>query len=260
MSGHSKWAKIKRQKGANDAKRGALFTKLAKNITLAASEGGGDPTMNFGLRLSVEKAKQANMPLDNINRAIKKGTGEIEGGQIQKINYEGIGPAASAFIVACSTDNTNRTVSEIRRMFDLAGGSLGASGSAMWNFEEKGVITIKPEVLVKSEKFGKEDTYEPVKIEDLELELFDIEGIIDIKTNEGEDGVEIDIYTEKQDLGSVHKKIEEKQLNIQNAELQFIAKDPIKIDEAAQERVLKLMDELDDHDDVDNVFVNIDLG
>lgn len=257
MSGHSKWSKIKRKKGANDAKRGAIFTKLAKLITIAAAEGGGDPGMNFTLRLAMDKAKEANMPIANIERAVKKGTGEIEGGLIQKISYEATGISGSAFIVQCSSDNTNRTVSEVRNLFESAGGALVSSGSTAWQFDEVGLIEIWALKLKKSEQFGKDDEYVPIDIEELELELYDIEGIQNIEISK-EDNT-LTITTEKNSFSEVHKTIESMDLKIDSADLAYVPKDPVSVDEKTQEKILKLMSDLDDSDDVDNVFTNVDL-
>jgi len=143
MSGHSKWAQIKRQKGATDQKRGNLFTKLAKGITIAARDGGGDPASNFKLRLAVDQAKQSNMPKDNIERAIKRGAGELEGGQIEEAIYEGFGPSGVAIIIETLTDNKNRTVSNVKHILTKYGGGLGSSNSVLWQFERKGVVRIR---------------------------------------------------------------------------------------------------------------------
>ena len=243
MSGHSKWAKIRHKKGANDAKRGALFTKLAKAITIAASEGGGDPDMNFTLRLAIDKAKKANMPIDNIDRAVKKGTGEGGEGTIQRIVYEGVGPEGTFFIVSCSTDNTNRTVAELRKLFEAGGGNLGTSGTAMWQFSEMGVIIVKPERLKKAEKFGKDDSYEPIDIDELQLELIDIDGVKDIVKSENEDGEDVlEIKTDKNDFAKVHKLVEAVNIAIQSAELQFVPNDFLKVNSGVEGRVLSLME------------------
>jgi YebC/PmpR family DNA-binding regulatory protein len=256
MSGHSKWSKIKRKKGANDAKRGALFTKLAKAITIAASEGGSDPVMNFVLRLSIDSAKKANMPLNNIERAVKKGSGELEGGKIMRTVYEGIGPSGSSFIVRCSTDNTNRTISELRKIFDNAGGTIGASGSQMWQFEEKGVLVLQSMRLLKSDKFGKEDEFVSVDQDELEMSLMEVVGIEDIRRTEDD---YFEIYTSRNDFAEVHKVIDSMGIKIDEAELKFIPKDRISPTEEVISKVLTLMENLDDHDDVDGVFTNIDV-
>lgn len=257
MSGHSKWAKIKRQKGANDIKRGALFTKLAKIIAIAASEGGGDPDMNFTLRLAVEKAKQANMPLVNIEKAIKRGTGELdEGTRLEKVIYEAVLSNGGSLIIECTTDNKNRTVADLRRLLENNGGTLGVNGSVSWKYDEVGYIVAEPKKLVKSSIFGKEDTYEPVvDIEALEMELIEIEGIRDIQQEEGN----IIVITEKTMYSSVNKTLYSLGLKIQSAEIRFLPKEYISIDEQATTRLLELMSSLDDHDDVENVFTDINL-
>jgi YebC/PmpR family DNA-binding regulatory protein len=257
MSGHSKWAKIKRQKGANDAKRGALFTKFAKLITIAAAEGGGDADMNFTLRLAVEKAREANMPQVNIERAIKKGTGELnDGARIEKVIYEGSLSKGAAFIVSCNTDNKNRTVADLRRIFENHGGSLGTSGSVMWQFDEVGYIELEPKKLIKSQVFGKPDTYEEIKdIDNLELELLEQAGINDIQTVDGQ----LVITTEKAMFTNVLKKIQELTLKVINSEIRFVPKEYLNLDEASSEKALTLMSDLDDHDDVENVFTNVNL-
>lgn len=257
MSGHSKWAKIKRQKGANDAKRGAIFTKLAKAISISASEGGGDPSMNFTLRLTIEKAKQANMPLVNIERAIKKGTGELDDGtKLERVMYEGVMSNGVAFIIDTTTDNKNRTVSELRKVFENKGGSLGTSGSVSWQFDEIGYIEVEAKKLIKSEMFGKEDTYENIEdIDELEMELLEIEGISDIQR---EDGYLV-VITDKSMFTNVLKSIQEKELKINTSELRFLPKEYVNVNEDTSNRVLELMSELDDHDDVENVYTNVNL-
>ncbi len=257
MSGHSKWSKIKRQKGANDAKRGTLFTKLSKAITLAASEGGGDIDMNFSLRLAVEKAKKENMPTDNIDRAIKKGTGESkDGNTISRVTYEGYGPSGSAFIVSTATDNTNRTVAEIRKIFENAGGSLATSGSVMWQFEEYGLVEVEAAKLQKSEKFGQEDTYKDVDIDELEMNIMEIDGILDITRGESND---LEIRTEKTKFNHVYTELEKMKVKILNSDLVFISQEIQSFDSGTTGKVIKLMEALDDHDDVENVFTNINI-
>lgn len=258
MSGHSKWSKIKRKKGAKDAERGAIFTKLSKIITIAASEGGGDPDMNFNLRLAIDNAKNENMPSAKIDRAIKKGTGELDdGARIEKIIYEGTGPGGTFFIVSCSTDNSNRTVADLRKIFEERGGSLGTSGSAMWQFDEKGVIIIKSEKITKSEKFGEEDVFVEIDVEELELELFEIDGIEDVIVDKEDN--EIEIVTEKNSFSSVHKHLVADNIHIIEANLQYVPKSEVQLQENNKEKNTNLMEELSDHDDVDNVFVNFDM-
>lgn len=260
MSGHSKWAKIKRAKGANDAKRGALFTKLAKNITIAASEAGGDPDMNFALRLAIEKAKAANMPADNITRAIKKGTGEGEKVQIQRISYEALGPGGVSLMIDCQTDNTNRTVSEVRKLIENHGGKMVPGGSVAWQFVERGLITILPAVSKKAEKFGAEDTYEDVSIDEVQMSLLDIEGILDINIVEHEiDGNQLEaleVTTDKVDFSNVLKSIEDLSFRLVSAELIKEPKESVNVSAEDMSKLTSLIESVDDHDDVDSVWTN----
>jgi len=239
MSGHSKWATIKRKKAAADAKRGNIFTKLIKEITIAARQGGGDPNGNPRLRLAVDNAKAANMPADNIDRAIKKATGELEGVVYSEIMYEGYAPAGVAILVECATDNKNRTVAEIRHHFTKSGGSMGESGSVAWMFDRKGVITIHREG----------------KPEDDMMEIILDAGADDLQTEE-EFFV---VTTSLESFEPVRKAVIEKKLKVENASLQWVAKNnlPVAGDEA--EKVMKLIDALEECDDVQNVFSNADF-
>lgn len=239
MSGHSKWSTIKRKKGAADAKRGAIFTKLGNLITIAAREKGGDPDVNFSLRMAIDKAKQANMPKDNIERAIKRGTGELGGAQIQEYIYEGIGPNNSQYIVKALTDNKNRSAAEIRHVFTKYGGSLGA---VMWNFEIKGVIRILDEAIKNTS----------TNLEELELELID-SGADDIKKEtEG-----ITIITQIEDLQKVKKFLDDKEVATESADIEYIAKDTISISDDEQEKQEKFEDALDDLEDVADYYSNV---
>ncbi len=254
MSGHSKWATIKHKKGLKDAKRGALFTKLARNITVAASEGGGDPDMNFSLRLAIDKAKQANMPKDNIERSIKKGTGEIQGEVLRKVSYEAYSATGIAMIIDCTTDNTNRTISEITNLVESSGGKIADVGSVAWQFEEKGLIVIAPEKLKKTEKFGKEDEYVPVEMDDMTLSLMDIEGIQDIKTEVGY----IEVITDKTELKNVSDQISQFGYKIETSELVKIAKDSVPVLVEDRRNLEKVVENMENHDDVDAVWINAD--
>lgn len=261
MSGHSKWAKIKRQKGANDVKKGAIFTKLGRNITLAAKEGGGDMDTNFALRIAVDKAKAVNMPSDNIDRSIKKGIGGDDKSVFQKISYEAI-VAGVAVLIDCQTDNTNRTVSEVKKILEMSGAKLASPGSINWQFSEKGLIVIRPEKLKKSEKFGGKDTYTPLSKEDAEMALLDIEGIEDIEEDEYEDEEEgkfsvLLVTTSKNDFAKALKEIEKLEFRIVSFELIRKANDHIAVDDSTSEKLEKLVTNLEDHDDVDAVWTNI---
>ncbi|MCD4761494.1 YebC/PmpR family DNA-binding transcriptional regulator [bacterium] len=241
MSGHSKWSTIKRAKGAKDAKRGAIFTKLGNQITIAAREKGGDPDANFSLRIAIEKARSANMPKDNISKAIKRGTGELEGGQIEELYYEGIGPAKSQFIVKSLTDNKNRSAATIRHVFTKFGGALG---SVMWNFEQKGVLRITKEELENKN----------IDFDNLELDLIDA-GAQDIqKEDEG-----ITIITKLEDLQKAQKYLEDKEVKIESAGIEYVVKDMAEKTDEDKEKIEKFIEALDDLEDVADYYTNVDV-
>lgn len=262
MSGHSKWAKIKRQKGVTDQKRGAIFTKLGRNITLAAKEGGADPDMNFSLRMAIDKAKAVDMPSDNIERSIKKAAGSDDKTVVQKITYEAVASNGVNLLIDCQTDNINRTVAEIKNLLENCGAKLASMGSVSWQFNEFGLIVVKPAKLKKSEKFGSGDTYESLNLEDLEMELMEIEGVNDIIESESEDKEGnmikvLEVYTNRADFSKVHKAIESKQYQMLSFELIKRAKDPIEVDDNTMEKVERIIDTLDEHEDVDSVWTNL---
>ncbi|MBW1916640.1 MAG: YebC/PmpR family DNA-binding transcriptional regulator [Deltaproteobacteria bacterium] len=240
MSGHSKWSTIKRRKGAQDAKRGKIFSKLIKEITVAARLGGGDPTGNPRLRAAIEAAKAENMPKDNIDRAIKKGTGELEGSSYEEVIYEGYGPAGVAMLVESLTDNKNRTVSDIRYLFSKYGGSMGEAGCVSWMFDKKGVIV-----------FDKASVNEDELLE-AALEA----GADDLQEGESE----LEVLTEPGNFEAVKKALEDKGFNYLLAEIQMHPKSTVRIEEEkSAQQVLKLMEMLEDHDDVQHVFANFDI-
>lgn len=239
MSGHSKWATIRRKKGALDAKRGKLFTKLIKELTIAAREGGGDSAGNPRLRLAVDNAKAANMPADNIERAIKKATGELEGTTISELTYEGYGPGGIALLVEVATDNKNRTVAEVRHLFSKHGGNMGESGSVAWMFEKKGVISLPKQN----------------KSEDDILEIVLNAGAEDLHT---EDEF-FEIQTDVESFEPVRKALLDNNLSLDNASLQWIAKNTINIAGENAEKMMKLIEGLEDCDDVQNVYSNADF-
>jgi YebC/PmpR family DNA-binding regulatory protein len=239
MSGHSKWATIRRKKGALDAKRGKLFTKLIKELTIAAREGGGDPAGNPRLRLAVDNAKAANMPADNIERAIKKGTGELGGTTISELTYEGYGPGGVALLVEVATDNKNRTVAEVRHIFSKNTGNMGESGSVAWMFEKKGIITLP--------KQGKS--------EDDILEITLNAGAEDMRTEDEY----FEIQTEIESFEPVRRALIDKELTLDNASLQWIAKNTINVAGENAEKMMKLIESLEDCDDVQNVYSNADF-
>jgi YebC/PmpR family DNA-binding regulatory protein len=239
MSGHSKWSQIKRKKAITDAKRGAHFTKLIREITVAARTGGGDPEMNARLRLAIDSAKAGNMPADNIERAIKKGTGELEGVAYEEITYEGYGPGGVALFIEAMTDNNNRTVSAVRHTLEKNGGNLGASGSVAWQFERKGQIT------VDATRFD----------EDRVLEAALTGGAEDV-TRHGDDFL---VTTQPADLHAVHEALIKEGLEVASAELAMVAKTSVDVSARDAEKLLKLLDALDDQDDVQKVHSNANI-
>ncbi|MFQ5449250.1 MAG: YebC/PmpR family DNA-binding transcriptional regulator [Nitrospinaceae bacterium] len=239
MSGHSKWASIKHKKGALDAKRGKIFTRIIKEITVAARLGGGDIDGNPRLRTAVAAAKAANMPQDNINRAIKKGTGELEGTHYEEVTYEGYGPGGAAIFMEVVTDNKNRTVSEIRALLGKRGGNMGENGCVAWIFEQKGFISVPA-----SEK-GEDELLE------LALEA----GAEDMKTVDGR----YEIITAVENFEAVRKSLEDHGVKMETAELTRIPQNTVPIDEKHGKQLLRLMDALEDHDDIQKVYSNFDI-
>lgn len=240
MSGHSKWSTIKRKKGAADAKRGKIFTRIAKDITLAAREGGGDVSANSSLRLAVDKAKAANMPKDNIERAIKKGTGELEGGELEEITYEAYAPHGVAILIQCLTDNRNRTISEIRRVFNKHGGNMAEAGAVGWMFDTKGYITAPLNDMDQDDLFM------------IALES----GADDIQI--GDDTVEV--YTPPDSLHAVREELEKAGLKIEEAELSQFAKNEIELGVKETLSIMNIIELLEDQDDVDKVFSNLNIS
>lgn len=239
MSGHSKWATIKRKKAAIDAKRGKMFTRLIKEISIAAREGGGDINGNPRLRLAVDNAKAANMPQDNIERAVKKATGELQGVIYHELIYEGYGPAGVAILVEVATDNKNRTVAEVRHLFSKNGGNLGENGSVAWMFDRKGVITLPKQN----------------KTEDELMELALDAGADDLQAEEDF----FEIQTPLEAFEAVRKSLSENNIKVENASLQWIAKNTISVTGEDAEKVIKLIESLEDSDDVQNVYSNADI-
>jgi YebC/PmpR family DNA-binding regulatory protein len=240
MSGHSKWSSIKHKKAARDAKRGKLFTKLIKEITIAARLGGGDLNANPRLRTAVTAAKTQSMPNDNIDRAIKKGTGELGGGQLEDIVYEGYGPGGVAIMLETLTDNRNRSVAEIRFIFSRHGGNLGESGCVAWMFKKRGVITV--------EKSAAD--------EDRLLEIALEAGADDIQS----DSDSFQVMTAPEQFGAVRDAIEKAGVAIANAEVTMIPENTVPVSGHVAEQVFKLVEELEDHDDVQGVSANFDIS
>ncbi len=239
MSGHNKWSTIKRKKGALDAKRSKMFSRITKEITVAVKEGGADPEANPRLRLAINNAKGVNMPKDNIQRAITKA--DKEGDALQEMTFEGYGPEGVPIFVECLTDNNNRTVSAIRSIFSKRGGSLGTNGSLSFMFERKGVFTILREKA-------------NLDIDELELELIDA-GADEIEENEEA----FTVYCPMAEFGSMQKKFDELNIEAENASLQRIPNDYKTLEPQAAMKVLRLVDEFEDNDDVQNVYHNIEM-
>jgi YebC/PmpR family DNA-binding regulatory protein len=237
MSGHSKWSQIKRQKGANDVKRGAVFTKMGREISVAARAGGGDPDGNFRLRLAVERARAINMPLDTIKRAIEKATGGGEGEQFEEIVYEGYGPGGVAMIVETATDNKNRTAADVRSILTKAGGQLAGAGSVAWQFEPRGVIVLAP---------GNTE----------ELELIAIDSGADDVDSTGE---QVEVFTRPGDLEAVRRSLESAGVKIESAEMSMHPKNTVELDAGKARQALRLIELLEDLDDVQRVTSNFEI-
>jgi len=240
MSGHSKWSTIKRQKGANDAKRGALFTKVAREISVAARLGGGDPDANYRLRLAIEKARSVNMPADNIKRTIDKATGGGDADQFEEIVYEGYGPGGVAVLVEAQTDNRNRTAADVRAMFTKSGGQLAGSGAVAWQFEPRGLITV---------------VRNGIDPDEVALAAIDA-GAEDVDTDDDE---AIEIYTSPGDLESVRTALEGAGVSVDSAESTMIAKQTVELDANKARQALRLVELLEDLDDVSRVTANFDI-
>lgn len=239
MSGHSKWSSIKHKKALTDAKKGQQFTKMAREITIAAREGGGNPDGNYRLRLAIEKARDVNMPQENIKRAIQRGTGELGGAQMETLRFEGYGPHGVAIMVETVTDNRNRTSSDIRNLFTRAGGNLGTTGSVGWMFSRQGEIVVDAN--------GRDP-------DEIGLEAIEI-GASDARV----DGKTVDVVTDPAKLEAVQEALKKKGYKIDSAEVTMNASQLVSLNEATAPPVLKLLDALEEHDDVQSVYSNIDV-
>jgi YebC/PmpR family DNA-binding regulatory protein len=239
MSGHSKWSSIKHKKAAKDAKRGKLFTKVIKEITVAARMGGGDINANPRLRTAVLTAKDASMPAENIDRAIKKGTGELESVTYEEVSYEGYGPGGAAIMIYVVTDNKNRTVSEIRRLFTKYGGNMGESGCVAWMFDKKALITVD-------------------KIQIIEERLMDVAldgGAEDVREEDGH----FEIIAQPEDLEKLRERLDREKIPVVTAQIAMIPKNTVALDAKHAAQALKLAEELEDHDDVQTVSASFDI-
>jgi len=239
LSGHSKWSSVKHQKAATDARRGQLFTKLTREIIIAVREGGSNPDMNFRLRLAIQKARDNNMPIDNIDRAIKKGSGTAEGASLVELVFEGYGPGGTAILVQALTDNRNRTLQDVRNVFSRHNGSLGESGCVAWIFDSKGLISIKVNGLDADE---------------LALQAIDA-GADDVKVED----TFVEIYTKPDELEMVRTALEQNNIPVDSAELSMVPKTMVELDDKMALQTLKLLDKLEELDEVQNVSSNADF-
>jgi len=239
MSGHSKWSTIKHKKGAADARRGKIFTKLIKEITVAARLGGGDPDSNPRLRQAIAAAKAQNMPKENIERGIKKGTGELAGVNYEEVNYEGYGPGGTAVLVECLTDNRNRAVAEVKHLFERNGGSLGEPGCVSWMFQKKGLIALE------------KDKVDEDELLDVALEA----GAEDVR----EEDTVFEVTVEPSDFEAVRKAIEDAGMPYTLAEITMIPQNTVKLEGKKAQQMLNLMQALEDNDDVNHVYANFDI-
>jgi YebC/PmpR family DNA-binding regulatory protein len=240
MSGHSKWSSIKHKKALTDARKGQQFTKMAREISIAAREGGGSADGNYRLRLAIEKARNVNMPQDNIQRAIKRGMGELGGAQMEELRFEGYGPHGVAIMVDTVTDNRNRTSGEVRNLFSRAGGNLGATGSVSWMFTRQGQIVV--------DAAGRDP-------DEVGLEAIDL-GATDARI----DSSTVEVITDPARLELVQEGLKKKGFKIDSAEVTMNASQVVALDENGAPGVLKLLDQLEDHDDVQSVYSNIDVS
>ncbi len=240
MSGHSKWSSIKHQKGVADARRGKLFTKLTREIIVAVRDGGASPDTNHRLRMAVQKARDSSMPSDNIERAIKRGDGTLEGATLVEVVLEGYSPGGAAILVEALSDNRNRAIQDVRNIFTKSGGSLGESGSVTWLFDPKGLIIIET---------ANQDA------DELSLKAIDA-GAEDVSTEKGY----IEVYTRPEEMEAVRSALEQNSVTIDSAELAKVPKTTIELDEHAALQVLKLLDKLEDLDDVQHVYSNVDFA
>ncbi|HLD19820.1 MAG TPA: YebC/PmpR family DNA-binding transcriptional regulator [Patescibacteria group bacterium] len=239
MSGHSKWASIKHKKGATDQRRGILFSKISKNIIIAAKHGGGDPATNLTLRLAIDAARSANMPNDNIKRAIDRATGKADGAQIEEVLYEGFGPGGIALLVSTTTDNKNRTTSNVRHLFSKYGGSMGTANSVAWMFEQRGVIRIEKPASIDEDDF--------------QLQLIDA-GAEDISVSD--DGIRI--TTSPADLIKIKTAVENMSIPVEYAQIEFIPKQTISIDAESQSKIDTFFEILEEDEDVSNYYSNVE--
>jgi YebC/PmpR family DNA-binding regulatory protein len=248
MSGHSKWSQIKRKKGVADVRRGQMFTKLGREIIVAVREGGPDPDSNFRLRVAVDRARREGMPIDNIQRAIDRAAGRGGEAQVEEVVYEGYAPNGVALVVLAATDNRNRCVAEVRNALTRGGGSLGETGSVAWLFDIKGYIAVDIP--------GEEDEDKEAQGEEMALEIMDVEGVQDVQVA----GDTVDIYTDVVDLGRVRPRLLEMGYNVSAAERTYLPKSTLGLDVKETLQVLRLIDRIEELDDVQRTFSNLEIS
>lgn len=274
MSGHSKWSTIKHKKAAQDAKRGKIFTKLGRVITVAAREGGGDMDTNFVLRLAVEKARKSSMPSDNIDRAIKRGTGESGDGIVMtKAVYGGYGPGGVAVAIDVLTDNKNRTVSTLRKIFEDHGGTLSEASSVLWQFKSKGRVVIKCVRIEASKKFGEDDKEIPIQRDEMMMSLMDVAGVEDVQAVEDIAGADdigdldesggtfklCEVITSVKNLAKIRGEVEKLGYIVDSAEIVKVPENMQDVDESTAEKLRGLFGDLDENDDVEGIWFNSDV-
>ncbi len=247
MSGHSKWAQIKRKKGVADVRRGQLFTKLGREIIVAVREGGPDPDGNFRLRVAVDRARREGMPLDNIQRAIDRAAGRSGEAAVEEVVYEGYAPHGVALVVTAATDNRNRSVAEVRNTLTRGGGSLGETGCVSWLFDLKGYIAV--------DVAGEDEEERQSRGEELALQLMDVEGIEDVRVS----GETVDVYTDMSNLGRVRGRLAEMGLEMSTVERTYLPKTTMTLDPKETAQVLKLIDRLEELDDVQRTYSNLEI-
>lgn len=258
MSGHSKWSTIKHKKAILDAKKGKIFSKLSTQITHAAREGGGDPDMNPNLRMYIDKAKEASFPQDKIEKAIQKGTGEgSEGVSFDNSTYEGFGPSGVQIMVDTLTDNKNRTIAELRKLFEDIGGNMGEEGSVGWNFDVKGLIVVKCGHMEKAEKYGEDDKFIEDDVEEVMLNIMDIEGVVDIQEVDLKGTKGLEVYTDYTVWGKVRDEINKLGYVLKDAGIVKEAKTLKDLNGEELEKVRGALEKLGDHDDVQEVWSNL---
>jgi YebC/PmpR family DNA-binding regulatory protein len=257
MSGHSKWATIKRKKGLKDAARGKLFTKLGREVLMAAQQGGSDPQTNFSLRLAVERARAANMTSDTITKLIQKASGQLKGEKIVEVTYEAYGPAGSMVLIDCQTDNTNRSVTDVKSTLNLQGGKLANAGSISWQFNSVGMITVAPQRELAVSQFGKEAQYESISTEELELILMELLGVVDIEADEEGN---IQVITEKDEFRNVLNKLIEGKFKIIDSTMAQLTDNLITLTGEDLEKYEAFIEALENLDDVEQVWSNVNMN